>query len=220
MNEPIFTFSLIILEVIFSGILLTTLLRAGLSKAIARVCAFIFALWLIAIYLVLSREGFSVMGVQQVSFTLAIVIPVALGYVVSVNNQSLRQAISRFSINEFLFLQYWRSVFGVMFFFTAELPMWFKYLGGIGDIAAGIGAFLAHQALRKGKINERQAIIRGNAAGILDFILVLGFGAGVVLQHQSADIMFNLIPLYVVPLFILLHIFSLQRLAVLPSSRY
>ena len=88
----------------------------------------------------------------------------------------------------------------------------FKYVGGLGDIAAGIGAIIALQAFRKGRLDERQVIIRGNAIGILDFITVLGLGAGIVLQEQSADIAFNLIPLYVVPMFILLHIFSLQRL--------
>ena len=54
--------------------------------------------------------------------------------------------------------------------------------------------------------------------GIFDFIIVLSFGAGVVLQNQSPDIPFNLIPLYVVPLFILLHIFSLQRWVKLKKS--
>lgn len=212
MNEPIFTITLIILELSFSAVLLRTLLKAGLSKTTVTLIAIIFALWLTATYILLNIGFFSATGVQQISFTIAIVLPVFLGCFAVWKSQSLRRVISVFTTEDFLYLQYWRAVFGVMFFFTNELPMWFKYVGGLGDIAAGIGAFLVVQSFRKDHIDEKQTIIRGNLIGILDFIVVLGFGAGVVLQHQSADIAFNLIPLYVVPLFILLHIFSLQRL--------
>jgi len=105
-----------------------------------------------------------------------------------------------------------RVVFGVMFFFTASLPVWFQFIGGLGDIAAGVGAFFALRYLRKHPDKEKQTIIRGNLAGILDFIIVLNLGLFVVLRTESPDIMFDLIPLYVVPIFILLHIFSLQKL--------
>ena len=105
-----------------------------------------------------------------------------------------------------------RAAFGILFFFTATLPVWFQYTGGLGDIAAGFGAFLGLYYLYKNPANERQAIIRGNLIGILDFIVVLSLGTLVVLRDHAPDIMFLLIPLYVVPLFILLHIFSLQRL--------
>lgn len=117
------------------------------------------------------------------------------------------------STKSFLLLQFMRAAFGIMFFFTAALPVWFQYTGGLGDIAAGFGAFLGLYCLYKNPNNERQAIIRGNLIGILDFIVVLSLGLIVVLSDHSPDIMFSLIPLYVVPLFILLHIFSLQRLS-------
>ena len=97
------------------------------------------------------------------------------------------------------------------------MPVWFQTIGGIGDISAGVGAFLALRHYRKHPDNERQAIIKGNVAGILDFIIVLNLGLFVVLRDESPDVMFNMIPLYVVPIFILLHIFSLQKLRQLNS---
>jgi len=105
-----------------------------------------------------------------------------------------------------------RSVFGVMFFFTASLPLWFQLVGGLGDIAAGIGAFFALKYFGSNSNKEHRAIIFGNLIGILDFIVVINFGVFVVLKDQSPDIMFDLVPLYVVPLFILLHMFSLLKL--------
>ncbi len=211
MNEPGFTIAIIMLELIFSAMLIKILIKAGLSKLIMFIISAVLFIWLLLIYSLLSKGFFSATGIPQLSFTIAVILPVALGYLAIRKNHNLREAVNAMSTNHFLYLQCWRAIFGVMFFFTSALPMWFKYLGGIGDIAAGIGAFLALQAFGKGAINERQAIVRGNLVGIFDFIIVLNFGAGVVLQNQSPDIPFNLIPLYVVPLFILLHVFSLQR---------
>jgi len=171
------------------------------------------AAWLATMYTLIHAGFFSATGMPQLSFTVAVIIPVILGYLAVRLFRPLRVAVASLTTVDFLHLQYWRSAFGILFFFTAALPMWFKYIGGLGDIAAGIGAFLAVTSLYKGSITERQAIIRGNLVGILDFIVVLSLGAGVVLQSQSPDIAFDLIPLYVVPIFILLHLFSLQRLS-------
>lgn len=71
---------------------------------------------------------------------------------------------------------------------------------------------LSGQNLNKNPNKERQANIRGNLVGIIEFSIVLNLGVAVVLDGHSPDMTFNLIPLYVVPLFILLHIFSLQKL--------
>ena len=104
--------------------------------------------------------------------------------------------------------------------FTAAVPTWFQLLGGLGDIAAGIGAFLAISYYGRHRNNERKAIIRGNFTGILDFLIVLNLGVMVVLPGaESADNAFNLIPFYAVPIFILLHIFSLQRLSRNPIAK-
>ena len=213
MNEAEFTIALIILEIIFSLTVLRTLGKAGGKTSMLAVIGVIFAAWLAAMYTLISNGFFSATGRSQLSFSVTVVIPVILGYVAVRLYMPLRQAVEAMTTEDFLRLQYWRAAFGVMFFFTAALPMWFKYVGGLGDIAAGIGAFLALAVFRKHPDQERRTIIRGNLIGILDFIVVITLGVGVVLQDQSPDMAFDLIPLYVVPIFILLHIFSVQRLS-------
>jgi len=212
MTESVFTSTLLIVEVIFSVMLLMKLKKAGASGLLLLSLASIFIVWLVSAYMMLTNGFFSATGMPQVSFTMAIVIPVVLGLLAAKLWRPLGDAISYMSVSDFLALQHMRAVFGGLFFFTASLPVWFQYLGGLGDIAAGVGAFLALRYLVKNPDKEKQANIKGNLVGILDFIIVLNVGVMVVLDGHSPDMTFNLIPLYVVPLFILLHIFSLQRL--------
>jgi len=212
MNENIFTITLIIVEIIFTFMVLRSLSNAGAKKSMLVVMALVFSAWLIIDYLLIANGFFSATGMPQFAFSVAVVIPIIIGYVVIKLYQPLRQVVDAMSTETFLRLQYWRSIFGILFFFTAALPLWFQLVGGLGDIAAGIGAFLALKYFHKNPNNEREAIVRGNAIGILDFIIVINFGVLVVLKDRSPDIMFDLIPLYVVPQFILFHVFSLMRL--------
>lgn len=208
-----FTVALIALEAVFSLMILTTLGKTGASKFVLMIIGTVFTLWLATTYVLLSQGFYTATGVPQLAFALGVTIPVVIGYLAKQLWQPLTKAVDAMSTKSFLLLQFMRAAFGIMFFFTAALPVWFQYTGGLGDIAAGFGAFLGLYCLYKNPNNERQAIIRGNLIGILDFIVVLSLGLIVVLSDHSPDIMFSLIPLYVVPLFILLHIFSLQRLS-------
>lgn len=212
MHENTFTITLIILEIIFTLMLLKALSNAGAKKNMLFIIAAIFSTWLITDYLLIANGFFSGTGMPQVAFTAAVVIPIIIGYLAITFYPPLRKVVGNMNTETFLLLQHMRSPFGILFFLTASLPLWFQLVGGLGDIAAGIGAFFALRLFRKKTLLERQTIIRGNFIGILDFIIVINFGVFVVLKDQSPDIMFDLIPLYVVPLFILFHIFSLMRL--------
>ncbi len=198
---------------------LKSLSNAGAKKPMLAVIALVFLTWLITDYLLIANGFFSSTGMQQFAFTAAVVIPIIIGYIAIRLYKPLRQVVDAMSTETFLRLQHMRSIFGVLFFFTAALPLWFQLVGGLGDIAAGIGAFLALRYFRRNPNKEREAIIRGNAIGILDFIIVINFGVLLVLKDQSPDIMFDLIPLYVVPQFILFHVFSLMRLKNLKRLR-
>ncbi len=212
-QESDFTVALIAIEIVFSLMILAALGKAGASKSVLAIIGTVFVLWFAASYALLSQGFYANADIPQLAFVLGVVIPVVIGFVAKQLWSPLTKAVDAMSTKSFLLLQFMRAAFGVLFFFTATLPVWFQYTGGFGDIAAGFGAFLGLYYLYKNPDNERQAIIRGNALGILDFIVVLSLGTLVVLRDSAPDIMFLLIPLYVVPLFILLHIFSLQRLS-------
>ena len=211
-QEKDFTVALIVLEVIFSIMILTALGKAGASKSVLMIIGTVFTLWFAAAYTLLSQGFYADSDMPQLTFVMGVVIPVVLGYLAKQLWQPLTKAVDAMSTKTFLSLQFMRAAFGIMFFFTAALPVWFQYTGGLGDILAGFGAYLGLYYFFKHPNEERKAIIRGNLIGILDFIVVLSLGVFVVLQDHSPDMMFLMIPLYVVPLFILLHIFSLQRL--------
>lgn len=213
MTESTFTMVLIAIEVLFTLMLLRTLCKAGAKKTLLITMSVVFTAWLVTDYLLLSQGFFSKTGVPQLAFVLAIEIPIIAGLLAQRFSKSFAAVISNISVHDFLRLQIMRAAFGVMFFFTAALPAWFQFLGGLGDIAAGIGAFFGLLYLSKNPDKETWANIKGNLIGILDFIVVIHMGVFVVLNAQSPDMMFDLIPLYVVPTFILLHIFSLQKLA-------
>lgn len=212
MNETIFTITLIIVEIIFTFMVLKALSNAGAKKPMLLVLAVVFFAWLMTDYLLIANGFFSSTGMQQFAFTAAVIIPIIIGYTAIRLYKPLRQVVEAMTTESLLRLQYMRSAFGILFFLTAALPLWFQLVGGLGDIVAGIGAFLALRYFRNNPKKERETIIRGNALGILDFIIVINLGVLVVLKDQSADIMFDLIPLYVVPQFILFHVFSLMRL--------
>lgn len=212
MNEPAFTSTLIFLEILFSAAVLKTLGSAGGRWPLLTLVGAVLAAWLATMYTLIHWGFFSATGIPQLTFTLAVAIPVILGYAGVRRYSPLREVVDLMTTSDLLRLQYWRAAFGVMFFLTGALPHWFKLVGGLGDIAAGLAAIAALAMYRDRPELERKAIIRGNVVGILDFAIVLTLGAGVVLQNQSPDIAFDLIPLYVVPIFILLHVFSLQRM--------
>lgn len=216
--ETYFTPTLIIIEIIFSTMVLNTLKKSGSRRVLLLTLGAIFAVWLLGVYAMLSNGFFSATGIPQIAFAVVLALPIVLGLLAQKFWKPFAIAINELSTASFLGLQQMRVVFGALFFFTASLPLWFQFVGGLGDIAAGVGAFFALQYLRQHPDKERQAIIRGNLVGILDFIVVLNLGLFVVLRRESPDIMFDLIPLYVVPIFILLHIFSLQKLRELRRS--
>ncbi len=218
MNETVFAVILIVIEVIFSTMILKALRNAGAKKCMLIIMSLLFGAWLVTDYLLIKNGFFSATGMPQIAFTAAVVIPVIIGFLSTLLYQPLNQVVSVLSTETFLRLQLMRSVFGILFFFTAALPFWFQLVGGLGDIAAGIGALIALLRFKKHPDQEYQAIIGGNLVGILDFIVVINLGVLVVLKSQSPDIVFDLIPLYVVPLFILFHIFSLLRLKTLKDA--
>lgn len=218
MNESNYAAALVLMAVVFSVMVLRALHNAGARMLVLIAISVVFAIWLTGVFVALRVGFFGAAESPQLAFGMGVSIPTVVGYLAVRAWAPLRQATQAMPTSSFLLLQHMRAAFGLMFFFTAALPVWFQYIAGFGDIAAGIGAFIALRVFRgrtdePEPVRERRAIIRGNLVGMLDFAVVLTLGVFVVLVDQSPDTMFSLIPLYAVPIFILLHIVSLQRLA-------
>ena len=214
MEETAYSVALITAEVIFSFEILRRLRNSGASGTLISLIAAAMITWLVSMFWLLKTNAFSSSSNPQLSFVLAVFIPTALGLFAIYYFKPLKGLIRALSVKDLIYLQYWRAAFGFMFFFTDHLPLWFKFIGGLGDIAAGFAPFVAvHLFLKsdQNKFVEKKALLLGNVVGIIDFVLVLNLGVFIVLKTMTSDIVFNLIPLYVVPLFILLHVISYQR---------
>jgi hypothetical protein len=210
MNELPFTVALVALEIAYSALLLVTL-RAGGARMMSTI-AVVLVVWLSADYLLLRNGWFSSTGFPQLSFVGVLTLLIILGFVATRAWTPLRNVVTALTTRDFLRLQTPRVIFGGMFFATTALPLWIKSIGGVGDIIAGGSALLALRLLRARPSSERSAILLGNLPGVADFVVILSLGALVLFRHQSPDIPFDLVPLYVVPILILLHVYSLARL--------
>lgn len=156
---------------------------------------------------------------------LAAVIPSLIflsGYKLS---SSLRTWVANLNLEQVFALQAWRVV-GAAFLFTwgyGLLPAGFAIPAGIGDIAVGLAApFIAvkvAQRSRRWKLSAWWFIF----AGLLDFIVAFGTGImfreGGALHHAGeqhsgllAEFPLTLIPSYLVPAFLLLHIIAIIKL--------
>lgn len=215
MNTFEFTIVLISVEILFLLLNLRALRRVEASASVLLAFAGAFLLWLGFSYYVLSQDLLSRFGNLQIGFTLMLIFPLVVGLSARQFWQGFSQVVSRLDTEAVLTLQLMRAPFGVLFFFT-DLPFWFQLVGGIGDILAGVAAYIALNRLKNNPDKVNRAIFEGNITGILDFMVVLSFGAFVVIPGlpagQPFSDMFNLIPFVVVPVFILLHVFSLQKL--------
>lgn len=218
MNEMPFTLALLGLEIGFSILVLDTLRRVGASGGFLLAIGAAFALWLFADYQLLARGFFSASGMPQLVFAAALALPVVLGFIATRLSAPLRHAVAAMTTADFLRLQATQVLFGGMFFFTIALPSWIQIAGGVGDVIAGGSALLALQLLRGRPDRERLAVLLGNLPGIVDFLIILSLGVFVLFRDQSPDMPFDLIPLFVVPTYILLHFYSLARLGALVSK--
>lgn len=158
--------------------------------------------------------------------TLPIAVAIALGgaWIAATTIPSLRALIDQPATQPSLVaLQSWRVV-GVVFLVLlsqGQLPALFALPAGLGDIAAGLAApFVARRLHKPG---GRSAAVIWNVFGLLDLIVALGLGATtnvgpVQIFHTNpsavvlTEFPMALVPTFLVPLSMLLHILSLRYL--------
>ena len=155
-----------------------------------------------------------------------IVVPIALGVVSYRLSPSLRAWTDRLSLTWMVGLHTWRFVgFGfVAAWLFGKLPGGFAIPEGLGDAVAAAGAVALLPSLRRGTVSGTWLLV-WNTFGLVDLLSALMVGVfysngplgvlsrGGITTELMVTFPVSLIPTFLVPLFILLHLLTFARLA-------
>jgi len=93
------------------------------------------------------------------------------------------------------------------------LPAFFAWPAGYGDMLTGATA--TYVALKFAQPAHRSAFIAWQFLGITDLVLAVGIGTTAGLTHPGASMLtvlpFSLIPTFMVPLFLMLHVICIAQ---------
>ncbi len=155
-----------------------------------------------------------------------VALPIALGVAVYGVSATFRAWTERLSLTWLVGLHIWRFVgLGfVLAWFVGALPGGFGIPEGLGDVAAAAGALALLPSLRRGSVSRRWLLI-WNTFGLIDLLSALTMGVlysntnlgvlsnGGVTTELMVTFPVSLIPTFLVPLFILLHLLTFARTA-------
>ena len=126
-------------------------------------------------------------------------------------------------------VQFYRNI-GFVFLVLMSvglLPAYFAVPAGYGDLLSGLPTLLVAYLIARGWRGWRRAAWTINLVGMLDFVVALGVGSGLMHNLALSNALFgetqivtapfayfplSLIPLYVVPIGLVLHTYSLLKL--------
>jgi hypothetical protein len=141
-------------------------------------------------------------------------------------SSSLRRALAAVPTPTLHALQVWRVV-GILFvilFGLGQLPAHFALPAGWGDIFVGVTAPLIALALARGMRGAAPLAIAWNVFGLLDLVVAVGMGTGFLAPLLEPELgprvppaaamgvyPMILVPVFAVPLSMLLHVIALPR---------
>jgi hypothetical protein len=226
-----------------SDIVLTVLLLVGLayvSRAERRPSIFVIGGAVVvgwaALAIVLARAGVwettpdDLLRPPNIAF--AIAVPTILGSLL-VRSQTFMRWIRRVPLHVLVGVQFYR-VAGVLFLIAyaqGDMPAEFALPAGIGDVLVGLAAVSVAVVLRKrGEQHARPMVLTWCAFGILDLVVAVATGflsAPSPLQQLAFDdpnaaivsYPFVLIPTFLVPVSIMLHVYVIARLRTAAAPR-
>jgi hypothetical protein len=177
--------------------------------------------------LVLAREGVFATdaGTTTPLIALGIAVPIGAG-VALLQLPGVRAAIDRIPLQWLVGVQFYRVLGGLFLIAYArdEMPAEFALPAGIGDIAVGLTAVVvAYLVATRGAERTRTAVLWWCVLGIADLVVAVGTGflsSPSILQQIALDdpnlaitrYPFVLIPTFLVPISILLHVSVIARL--------
>jgi hypothetical protein len=143
--------------------------------------------------------------------------------------EAWRQVIDSIPLHWLTAMQFYRIVGAIVFLPLMGmkiLPAYFVIPASFGDLIPGLSAPLVAYWIWKRSNHWRSRAIVLNLFGLLDFIVAVGIGSGILYSGLS-QILFgeeqivtahfayfplSLIPLFILPVGIMLHVYSLRRL--------
>ena len=162
-------------------------------------------------------------GIPTLPF--GVLLPVIAGVVIIFRSKTAVRLLDATPLHWLIAVQTYR-VIGVVFLILyagGELPQVFAIPAGAGDVFVGLFALVAAWAVRRGLPWARSAAYAWNFAGLLDFVVALATGflsspsplQVFALDHPNRLVTaypLVMIPAFLVPLSILLHVLCLWKL--------
>jgi len=151
-----------------------------------------------------------------------IVIPVA-GFAFALRtNPAFRRAVLSLDTGILVILHSWRMLgMGFVFLYAYNiLPGLFAVLAGLGDAMTAAGATLIGIKLLRGSEVSKQALLRWNSFGLLDFLIAVTVGTALrsdflgsgITTDQLAFMPLSLVPTLVVPFYMITHLIIFLQL--------
>jgi hypothetical protein len=226
-----------------SDIVITVLLLVGLryvSRAERRPSILVIGgavvIGWFALAIVLARAGVwettSDDALRPPNIAFGIAVPTILGSLL-VRSQTFKRWIGRVPLHVLVGVQLYRVLGGLFLIAYAQgdMPGEFALPAGIGDILVGLGAVIvAVVLLKRGEQRARSLVLAWCAFGILDLVVAVATGflsAPSPLQQLAIDdpnaaivsYPFVLIPTFLVPVSIILHVYVIARLRTVAAPR-
>jgi hypothetical protein len=181
--------------------------------------------WLVAA-ITLAAKGVYHIGASDVpTIQYGILLPILIGALLIWRSETMKRIIAAVPQQWLVGVQLYRAL-GVIFlilYAAGKLPGQFAWPAGLGDIAIGLSAPLVGLAYAQAPHKATGLVVAWNVLGILDLVVAVGTAfmtapsRFVSLEFQpTSDLMtvlpMVLIPTYLVPLSIVLHLASLTKL--------
>src|SRR4029453_13243903 len=189
-----------------------------------RVSAAILLGWLAAAITLSAMGIYHVTSGDRPTIQYGILLPILIGALMIWRSETTKRVIAAVPQNWLVGVQFYRAL-GAIFlilYSTGKLPGLFAWPSAVGDIAIGLSAPVVGLAYAQAPHKAAGLVVAWNGLGLLDLTDALGLGlltapSRFALEIQpTSDLMtvlpLVLIPVYLVPLFFVLHLAPLTKL--------
>ncbi len=158
---------------------------------------------------------------------LFVVVPITIALLALRLSPALRRVVAAASLPALIAVQVYRTI-GIVFLILltlGQVPAHFALPAGWGDIAIGLTAPLVALAVARGVRGGRTLAISWNVFALLDLLVAVGMGTGFLAPFLAPDLGTRvppaaamgvfpmiLVPIFAVPVSVLLHLLALGKL--------